>query len=35
MTGRRRFTEAELSRQLRIDPKALRAKLQRFSLKTR
>jgi len=35
MTGRRRFTEAELSRQLRIDPKTLQPKLRRFSLKTR
>ena len=35
VTGRRRFTQAELSRLLRVDPKTLRAKLQRFNLKTR
>jgi len=35
LLGRRRFTQAELSRLLRVDPKTLRAKLQRFNLKTR
>ena len=32
---KRNFTQAELSALLQVDPKTLRAKLQKFGLKTR